>query len=700
MSHDALRVAVIGVGHLGRHHARILATLPGVELVGGRRHQPARAPRRSPRPRGTQALTRLSRAASARSTPSPSRCRPKRTATIALPFLERGIAVLVEKPMARSLAEADAMIAAAADVRRDARRRAHRALQSGGRRGACRCSPIPRFIEVHRLGTFPERSLDIDVVFDLMIHDLDIVLSLVDSEVESIEAVGVPVLTGRVDIANARLRFANGCIANLTASRISRDRVRKIRFFQPAAYVSIDYAAQKVEVWRLVKRRGGERPSIEGGELPVAERGAAQARARRLRRRRRATSARPLVDRRGRPPRAGAGAGDCRQDGRLRCTTATSHDTRPRDRARDLVTYAMYSDLNDFLAALDKRKLLARIAEPVSPDLEIAAVTDRVCEVARRRAGAAVREARPASTCRSPPIVFGSMKRMCLALGVTTLDDLAREIDELIDAADARRACMDALKMLPMVGRLRDLMPKTVKDAPCQEVVHAERHARRAADPQVLARGRRPLHHAAAGLHEGSRDRRCATSAPIACRCSTAARPACTGSGTRAARSTTASPSGSASGSRSRSRSAPIRCCRTARPRRCPKGSTSCCSPAFCARERVELVKCVTVDLEVPASSHIVLEGYVEPGERRREGPFGDHTGFYSQPDDYPVFHLTCVTRRKKPDLPDDGRRHAADGGLLPRQGERADLPAADPEDAAGDRRHALSRPRASSTTS
>jgi predicted dehydrogenase len=126
----------------------------------------------------------------------------------------------------------------------------------------------PRFIEVHRLGTFPERSLDIDVVFDLMIHDLDVVLSLVPAEVESIEAVGVPVLTGRVDIANARVKFANGCIANLTASRISRDRVRKIRFFQPAAYLSIDYATQKIEMWRLVAGNG-RMPAIDGGEVPV-----------------------------------------------------------------------------------------------------------------------------------------------------------------------------------------------------------------------------------------------------------------------------------------------------------------------------------------------------------------------------------------------------------------------------------------------
>ncbi len=191
----------------------------------------------------------------------------ERHVDVALPFLASGVPVLVEKPMARNLAEADQLVAAA------------------GKSGAVlavghteRFNPAvavarsllvnPRFIEVHRLGAFPERSLDIDVVFDLMIHDLDVVLSLVPSEVESIEAVGVPVLTGRVDIANARLRFANGCIANITASRISRDRVRKIRFFQPAAYLSIDYAAQKIEAWRLVKGEG-PMPSIEGGELPV-----------------------------------------------------------------------------------------------------------------------------------------------------------------------------------------------------------------------------------------------------------------------------------------------------------------------------------------------------------------------------------------------------------------------------------------------
>jgi predicted dehydrogenase len=170
--------------------------------------------------------------------------------------------------MARTLAEADAMMAASAE---------RGALLAVGQTerfnpAVAAARPMlndPRFIEVHRMGTFPERSLDIDVVFDLMIHDVDVVLSLIDSEVAAIEAVGVPVLTGRVDIANARLTFRNGCIANLTASRISRDRVRKIRFFQPAAYVSIDYAAQKVEVWKLVKGTGAM-PVIEGGDVEVA----------------------------------------------------------------------------------------------------------------------------------------------------------------------------------------------------------------------------------------------------------------------------------------------------------------------------------------------------------------------------------------------------------------------------------------------
>ena len=260
-----LRIAVIGVGYLGRHHARILATLPGVELVAVVDINRSRADEVAGinQTRALADYREVVDLVDAVTVAVPT----DRHHDVTQAFLSAGIPVLVEKPMARSLGEADAMIAAA--------RRAGVALAVGHTErfnpavAAARAILVdPRFIEVHRLGTFPERSLDIDVVFDLMIHDLDVVLSLVKSEVESIEAVGVPVLTPRVDIANARLGFGNGCIANLTASRISRDRVRKIRFFQPAAYLSIDYGAQKVERWQLI-RADGVAPRIHGGEIEV-----------------------------------------------------------------------------------------------------------------------------------------------------------------------------------------------------------------------------------------------------------------------------------------------------------------------------------------------------------------------------------------------------------------------------------------------
>jgi predicted dehydrogenase len=260
-----VRVAVVGVGHLGKHHARILSSLPGVELVAVVDINHARAEEIAAA-HGTTALfdaRELTGRVDAVTIAVPTEAHRD----VALPFLDAGVGVLVEKPMARNLAEADALIAASA--------KSGATLAVGHTE---RFNPAvaaarphlrdPRFIEVHRLGTFPERSLDIDVVFDLMIHDLDVVLSLVNADVASIDAVGVPVLTGRVDIANARLRFTNGCIANLTASRISRDRVRKIRFFQPSAYLSIDYAAQKVEMYRLEKGTG-PMPSIQGGDVDV-----------------------------------------------------------------------------------------------------------------------------------------------------------------------------------------------------------------------------------------------------------------------------------------------------------------------------------------------------------------------------------------------------------------------------------------------
>ena len=262
---EGLRVAVIGVGHLGRHHARILSNLEGARLTATVDTRFERA-EEAAAPSGATALRDyrdLFDSVDAVTIAVPTELHRD----VAMPFLERGVAVLVEKPMARSLEEADAMIAAA--------RASGTTLAVGHTErynpAVTAVMPMvtsPRFIEVHRLGAFPDRSLDIDVVFDLMIHDLDVILSLVRSPVASIEAVGVPVLTDKFDIANARLRFESGCIANLTASRISRDRVRKIRFFQPETYISIDYAAQEVEGWRLVRRNGG-RPSIEGGALPI-----------------------------------------------------------------------------------------------------------------------------------------------------------------------------------------------------------------------------------------------------------------------------------------------------------------------------------------------------------------------------------------------------------------------------------------------
>ena len=261
----SLRIAVIGVGHLGKHHARILASLPGVELVGvvdtnrPRADEIASANRTQPFYDARELAEKVDAVTIAVPTET--------HLEVARSFLAAGVPVLVEKPMTRTLDEADQLIdlAARASVPLAV---GHTERFNPAVEVASTLLTNPRFIEVHRLGAFPDRSLDIDVVFDLMIHDLDVVLSLVDSEVTAIEAVGVPVLTGRVDIANARLKFANGCIANVTASRISRDRVRKIRFFQPMAYLSIDYAAQKVEMWRLVKGQGAM-PSIEGGEVNV-----------------------------------------------------------------------------------------------------------------------------------------------------------------------------------------------------------------------------------------------------------------------------------------------------------------------------------------------------------------------------------------------------------------------------------------------
>jgi predicted dehydrogenase len=258
LAEGELRVGVIGVGALGRHHARVWATVPGVRLVGVHDSDATRA--------GDVAAERGCRAFA----DSDGLLAEVDAVSVAVPTvdhhavcaraLDRGKDVLLEKPMTATLAEADDLVALAArraavlQVGHIERFNPATAtlLQAG--RGA-------RFVEVHRLGSFSPRSLDVDVVLDLMIHDLDIVLSLDGSEPLQIEAVGVPVLTRRVDIANARLRFASGLIANLTASRVSVEKVRKFRVFAPRTYVSADFTARVAQVYRLEADETG-RPRI------------------------------------------------------------------------------------------------------------------------------------------------------------------------------------------------------------------------------------------------------------------------------------------------------------------------------------------------------------------------------------------------------------------------------------------------------
>ncbi len=267
MSEQALRVGVIGVGHLGRHHARILAGLPDVRLVAVLDIDQSRAERVAAETgaRVETEPTRLMRDVDAVTVAVPTQAH----AAVAEPFLRAGIPVLVEKPIAASLDQADAMLSAAGAAN-TILAVGHSERHNPAIMVALPLVTKPLFIEVHRLAAFSPRSLDIDVVFDVMIHDLDVVLAVVQSEPVSIEAVGVPVLSDRSDIANARIRFESGCIANLTASRISRDRVRKLRFFQQDAYISVDCAAQQVEAWS-VTREPGQPPSIQGGPLDVRE---------------------------------------------------------------------------------------------------------------------------------------------------------------------------------------------------------------------------------------------------------------------------------------------------------------------------------------------------------------------------------------------------------------------------------------------
>ena len=251
-------IAVIGVGHLGRHHARLLASLPGADLVGVVDRDAARAGE-------IAALHGVEAFAEAAALPARTRAAVVAVPTVhhhavALEGLARGWDLLVEKPLAASVAQGREIVEAAL--------RLDRVLQVGHTerynpavREALSRASRPRFLEVHRLGVFAGRSLDVDVILDLMIHDLDIALSLDPSGVRDVAAVGVNALTDKMDIANARLRFGSGCVANLTASRISSEMVRKIRIFQPESYLSVDSALQELTHVRL-ERGGGAAPRI------------------------------------------------------------------------------------------------------------------------------------------------------------------------------------------------------------------------------------------------------------------------------------------------------------------------------------------------------------------------------------------------------------------------------------------------------
>lgn len=181
---------------------------------------------------------------------------------VARPLLEAGIDVLIEKPIAFSLEDTDELIAIANKNQRVVQV-GHLERFNPAVRATLPLITRPMFFEVHRLSVFTSRSLDVDVVLDLMIHDLDIVLTFVNSPVKEVRAVGLPILSGKVDIANVRMEFESGCVANLTASRVSTERVRKLRFFQPGQYISVDYGRQDVVVFAVGDKVGpASKPSV------------------------------------------------------------------------------------------------------------------------------------------------------------------------------------------------------------------------------------------------------------------------------------------------------------------------------------------------------------------------------------------------------------------------------------------------------
>jgi predicted dehydrogenase len=246
MGDGRVRVGVVGVGYLGKFHAEKYASSDKATLVGVVDIEAVRASEMGEK-LGTAALTdyrKLLGHVQCVSIAVPTRFHHR----VARDFLDAGVDVLVEKPLTSDIAEGRDLVEIA---------KANRLILQVGHLE--RFNPAirklegvikdPKFVECHRLAPFVERGTDVDVVLDLMIHDIDVIASLVRSPVQRVEAVGVPVLTDKPDIANARITFANGCIANVTSSRVSVKRERKVRFFQPDAYISIDYDQRRAQIF-------------------------------------------------------------------------------------------------------------------------------------------------------------------------------------------------------------------------------------------------------------------------------------------------------------------------------------------------------------------------------------------------------------------------------------------------------------------
>jgi len=260
-SENRIKAAVVGVGHLGRHHARIYAELPGVQLVAVADTNQKRAEGIAQachcKPCGD--YRKLIGRVDVVSVAAPTELHHE----IAKEFLEAGVAVLVEKPMTKTLEEGERLVAIA--------RAKGVTLQVGhverfnpAVMAVQRFIKPPRFIESHRLSPYTFRSRDIGVVMDLMIHDIDIILHLAQSELVNVEALGFGIISKTEDIANARLTFANGCVANVTASRISNKAMRKMRLFSDDSYVSLDYGTREAFIYRPTEK-------ILSGEFDVEE---------------------------------------------------------------------------------------------------------------------------------------------------------------------------------------------------------------------------------------------------------------------------------------------------------------------------------------------------------------------------------------------------------------------------------------------